>query len=220
MRLRNPFLRAGLAFAAVVIVGGGLWFDWDARSDGFTGYFDRRSAHAAGILASAEWRAMRAADDISAAPDGGEGCATEACRTAQALLGGRWAGIGDCAGGDAYRFTDGFAEVTSHRDGKPAETIRRRYRLVTASVQIRLLRGADGKPIERTVMKLPGDVEVFTLGRSAYVRRIFRAADADTLRLVLVEQRAGRSGPAAALIIDSQPTAGGAPVTYRRCPTA
>jgi hypothetical protein len=217
MRFGTPYLRAGLAFAVVVLFGGWLWLDWDAKLDGFAGYLDRRSAHAAGILASAEWRAMRAVGDFGPAADGGSACATEACRIADAVLGGRWAGIGDCSNGNAYRFTDGTAEVATLRDGRPVETASRRYRIVTATVQIRVPRGADGKPIERSVTKLPGDIEVFTLGRSAYVRRIFRAVDRDNVRLVLVEQRAARAGPASALVVDGMSTAGGADVAYRRC---
>jgi hypothetical protein len=218
MRLSNPFVRAGLAFAAVVLAGGWLWLDWDARLDGFSGYLDRRAAHESGILAGSEWKAMRQAGDVGVASAGGDGCLTDACRTAQAQLGGRWAGIADCAGGDRYRFTDGLAEITSLKNGQPAEVVRRRYRVVTAAVTLRPLRGPDGKPIDRSVAKLPGDIEVFTIGRSSYVRRIFRAADADTLRLVLVEQRAGRAGPPSTLLIEGRPPAGGAEVSYRRCP--
>ncbi len=220
MRLANPWLRAGLAFLAVVGVGGFLWLDWDARLDGFPGLVERRAAHAEGILSGAEWRAMKAAGDGAAAASGGDNCGGEACRTAQALLAGLWAGIGDCAAGDAYRFTDAAVAITSHKDGRPTETIRRRYRLVTAPVAIRLLRGPDGGPLERSVVKQPGDIEVFTLGRSSYVRRIFRAAEPDVVRLVLVEQRTGRSGPPRALIVDGRPVAGGAPVSYRRCPAS
>jgi hypothetical protein len=218
VRALNPFVRAALAFAAVVTVGGWLWFDWDARIDGFAGYLDRRAAREAGILAGAEWRAMKAAGDTNAAATGGAGCDTDACRTATALLAGRWAGIGDCASGNVYRFTDAAAEVVTLKDGRPVETISRRYRLVGAPVDLRLLRDGAGQATLRSVRKLPGDVEVFTLGRSAYVRRIFRAVDADTVKLVLVEQRAGRTGPAQAMIIDGAPTAGGPAVTYRRCP--
>jgi hypothetical protein len=87
-------------------------------------------------------------------------------------------------------------------------------------VQIRALRGADGKAIERSVTKQPGDIELFALGRSAHVRRIFRAADADNVRLLLLEQRTGRKGPASALIADGLPTAGGAQITHRRCPAS
>jgi hypothetical protein len=179
MLIRHPLLRAGLAFAVTVIVGGALWFDWEARTEGFAGWFDRRDARAAGILSGAEWRAMRAAGDTAPAAMGGDGCVTEACRTAQAQAGGRWAGIGDCASGDVYRFADGFVEVTSHQGGRPTTVVRRSYRVVTAPVTLRLLRGADGGPIERSLRKLPGDVEVFTLGRSSYVRRILRAAGPD-----------------------------------------
>jgi hypothetical protein len=209
-----------LAFAAVVLVGGWLWFDWDARIDGFSGYLDRRAAREAGILAGAEWRAMTAAGDTAAASAGGAGCGTDACRTARALLAGRWAGIGDCASGNVYRFTDAAAEVVTLKDGRPVETIVRRYRIVGAPVDLRLTRDGAGRTILRSVRKQPGDVEVFTLGRSAYVRRIFRAVDADTVKLVLVEQRAGRTGPAQALIVDGEPTTGGAAVSYRRCPAA
>ncbi|MGL4240912.1 MAG: hypothetical protein ACRCTI_07340 [Beijerinckiaceae bacterium] len=220
MRFANPYLRAGLAFAVVVIFGGWLWFDWDAKMEGFAGHLDRRAARDAGILASSEWRAMRAAGDIGPAASGGAACTTDACRTAEALLGGRWAGgAGDCASGNLYRFTDAAAEVATLKDGQVTETISRRYRVVGARVELRP-RGADGKPLERNVAKQPGDIEVFTLGRSAYVRRIFRAVDADNVRLVLVEQRAGRAGPAAAVIVDGAPAAGGAAVAYRRCPAA
>lgn len=221
MRKLSPYLRAGAAFAAVIAGGGWLWFEWDAKLDGFASHSDRRAAHAAGILAGAEWRAMRAAGDIAAATESGEGCTSEACRTAEAQLGGRWAGGGPCADADFYRFTDGFAEVTSHRQGKATDIVRRRYRIVAAPVTLRLLRGPDGQPMERTAVKLPGDIEVFTIGRSSYVRRIFRAADQDTVRLVLVEQRAGRSGPASAVVVDGRRAGGtGDGVVYRRCPPA
>ncbi len=218
MRKLNPYLRAGLAFAVVLLGGGWLWFDWDARLDGFAGHLDRRAAHAAGILSGAEWRAMQAAGDRAPGASGGEGCATEPCRTAQATLGGRWAGgAGTCADGDAYRFTDGYAEITSHADGRPTTVVRRGYRVVAAPVTLRVLRDRDGKPIERSLTKQPGDIEVATVGRSSYVRRIFRAVDRDSVRLILVEQRTGRTGPASALIVEGSPTAGGGEVMYRRC---
>jgi hypothetical protein len=218
MRKLSPYLRAGLAFAVVAFGGGWLWFDWDAKLDGFAGHLDRRAAHATGILASAEWRAMRAAGDLAPAAVGGEGCTSELCQTAQATLGGRWAGgAGTCENGDAYRFTDGFAEITSHASGKPTTIVRRAYRVVAAPVTLRLLRDRDGKPIERGVTKQPGDIEVATLGRSSYVRRIFRALDKDAVRLILVEQRTGRSGPAPTLIVEGRPVGGGDEVVYRRC---
>jgi hypothetical protein len=221
MRFGNSYLRAALAFVAVVGAGLWLWFDWDARLDGFAGHSDRRAAHASGILAGAEWKAMRAAGDAAPAADGGEGCASEACRTAQAQLGGLWAGGGGCGEGDRYRFADGFVEVVSHRDGKPSGSVRRGYRVVSAPVQLRPLRDREGRPFEVVVRKLPGDVEVFTIGRSTYVRRILRAADANTVRLVLVEQRIGRVGPASAMYIEGKPTSGGGgEVVYRRCPAA
>jgi hypothetical protein len=218
MRFGSPYLRAGLAFAVVVLGGGWMWLDWDAKLDGFAGFMDRRTAHAAGILAGAEWRNMRAAGDLAPGSSGGDGCAKELCLTAQATLGGRWAGGGGtCANGDAYRFADGYAEITSHADGKPTTVVRRAYRIVAAPVALRLLRDRDGKHMERSVTKLPGDVEVATLGRSAYVRRIFRALDKDAVRLILVEQRTARSGPASALILEGRPTGGGDEVVYRRC---
>jgi hypothetical protein len=218
MRKMGPYLRTGLAFAVVTLGGGWLWFDWDAKLDGFAGHLDRRAAQAAGILAGAEWRAMRAAGDLAPGASGGEGCATELCQTAQATLGGRWAGgAGTCANGDTYRFADGFAEITSHADGNPTTIVRRAYRVVAAPVTLRLLRDRYGKPIERSVTKQPGDVEVATLGRSSYVRRIFRAVDRDSVRLVLVEQRTGRAGLASALIVEGRPASGGDEVVYRRC---
>jgi hypothetical protein len=219
MRIGSPYLRAGLAFALVVLGGGWLWFDWDAKLDGFAGYFDRRAAHASGVVSGAEWRAMRAAGDANPAAEGGDGCGSEACRTAQAQVGGRWTGSAPCGSADSYRFTDGFAEVTSHQDGKPTTVVRRRYRIVAASVALRLLRDTDGRPIELGVVKRPGDIEVFTIGRSSYVRRILRAADADTVRLILVEQRAGRTGPPSTVIAEGRrPGGAGDEVIYRRCP--
>ncbi len=145
MRIANPFVKAGLAFAAVVLAGGWLWFDWDARLDGFAGHADRRAGHAAGILSGAEWKAMRAAGDDASAASGGDACTTEACRVAEAQAGGLWAGGGSCAEGDRYRFADGYVEVASHKDGKPVGAVRRGYRVVAAPVTLRLLRtGTDG----------------------------------------------------------------------------
>jgi hypothetical protein len=162
---------------------------------------------------------MRAAGDDAAAASGGDGCSTEACRVAAAQAGGLWAGGGSCAEGDLYRFADGYVEVTSHKDGRPAGVVRRGYRIVAAPVALRLLRDREGRPFEGAVRKLPGDVEVFTIGRSSYVRRIFRAVDGGNLRLVLVEQRVGRAGPASAMYVEGRPTAGGGPeIGYRRCP--
>jgi hypothetical protein len=219
MRFTNPFVKAGLAFLAVVGTGGWLWFDWDARLDGFNGHLDRRTAHAAGILAGAEWKAMRAAGDTAPAASGGDAaCASDGCRTAEAQMGGLWAGGGACAEGDRYRYTDGGVEITSHQAGVASGVVRRGYRIVAAPVNVRLLRDRDGKPFQRSITKQPGDIEVFTIGRSSYVRRIFRAADRDNVRLILVEQRAGRTGPAQVLYIEGRPTSGAGPeIAYRRC---
>jgi hypothetical protein len=219
MRISNPYVRMGLAFLATVVVGGWLWFDWDARLEGFTGYLDRRAAQTSGILAGAEWKAMRAAGDLAPAADGGDGCTTEGCKAAQALAGGLWRGAGACTEGDRYRFLDGAVEITSHRGGSASGVVRRGYRVVSAPVVLRLVRDGKGEPFERSIAKLPGDIEVFTIGRSSYVRRIFRAADGDTLRLVLVEQRARQPGPAHAMYIDGKSTSGAGPdVSYMRCP--
>jgi hypothetical protein len=219
MRFRNPYLKAGLAFLAAIGVGGWLWFDWDARMDGFAGHSDRRAAHAAGILAGAEWKAMRAAGDSASAAAGNDTiCTSEACLTATAQMAGLWAGGGSCAEGDRYRFTDAHADIASHQGGSPSRVIRRGYRIVAAPVTLRPLRDGAGRPLDRSVIKQPGDIEVFTIGRSSYVRRIFRALDRDNLRLILVEQRTGRAGPARAIYIEGQPTSGvGAEVAYRRC---
>jgi hypothetical protein len=220
MQLSNPFLRAGLAFLAVVATGGWLWFEWDARLDGFGGYLDRRAGHASGILSGVEWKSMRASGDHAAAASGTDAtCTSEACGTARAHMDGLWAGGASCAEGDRYRFTDSGVDITSHQAGRPSGMVRRGYRIVAAPVTLRLLRDRDGKPIERSVTKQPGDIEVFTIGRSSYVRRIFRAADSDTIRLILVEQRVGRTGPAFAIYVEGKPTSGGGPdISYRRCP--
>jgi hypothetical protein len=219
MWIRNPYVRMCAAFVATVFVGAAIWFEWDARLDGFSGHFDRRAAHGAGIIASSEWKSMRAAGDTAPVAKGGSGCTSDACRSAQAQVGGLWRGITTCADGDRYTFTDSAVEITSHSGGTPAGVVRRSYRLVVAPVTLRLLRDGTGASIERSVTKLPGDVEVFTVGRSSYVRRIFRAADSQTLRLILVEQRARQAGPAQAMYVEGKPTTGGgSEVAYTRCP--
>lgn len=216
---QRPILRAVAVFAATVAVGGLLWFEFGAKADGFAGYLDQRAAETNGIINSSEWRAMRAAGDRAAAAEGGDGCTTEACRTAMALIGGDWTGGGACNLGNRYRFTDAAAEIGDLRDGRVIGTNRRRYRVVSADVPVPVRRDGKGLPLQAQVTKRGGDVEVFTIGRQAYVRRIFRAVDQNTVMLVLVEERVGRRGPPHAHYVESRPTVPGPPLFYTRCPS-
>ncbi|MGL5137686.1 MAG: hypothetical protein ACRC7G_07950 [Beijerinckiaceae bacterium] len=216
--LQQPLLRMALGFASAVLAGGALWFEIDARIDGFTGHFDRRAAHAVGVIDVEEWRGMQAARDVAPASAGADGCTGEACRAATALMAGRWTAGAGCNLGNRYAFSDGYAEVADLRDGRVIGTNRRRYRLVAAAADVPLRRDGRGRPLALAVTKRPGDLEVFTLGRQAFVRRIFRKVDADTVMLVLVENRVGRKGPADALYAESRSLTGGEPLFYQRCP--
>jgi hypothetical protein len=207
-----------LGFASVVLLGGALWFEIDARMDGFSGHFDRRAAHAVGVIDSEEWRGMLAAGDLTPASYGGDTCANDACRRATALMAGRWTAGASCSLGNRYAFTDAHAEVADLRDGRAIGVNRRRWRLVGAAVDVPIRRDARGRPLALAVTKRAGDLEVFTLGRQAYVRRIFRKIDDDTIMLVLVENRVGRVGPASALYAESRSLTGGEPLFYKRCP--
>jgi hypothetical protein len=216
--LQQPLLRMAFGFVSALLVGGAIWFELDARMDGFPGHFDRRGAHAVGVIDAEEWRGMKAAGDAAPVSSGGAECASQACRAASALMAGRWTAGAGCNLGNRYVFTDGHAEVADLRDGRVIGTNRRLYRLVGAASDVPLRRDGRGRPLALAVTKRPGDLEVFTLGRQAYVRRIFRKVDADTIMLVLVENRVGRLGPADALYAESRSLTGGEPLYYRRCP--
>ena len=216
MPLRRIIIGMALAFAASAAAYG-LWLEAGARREGFAHLLDRRAAHASGILDAGEWRAMQAAGDLGAPAAGGEACLSAACRRAEAVVGGRWRGGADCAVGNVYRFTDGAAVIDDMAGEGVTGTARRRYRLVAAAVRVPIRAGGDGRPLDASVEKRPGDIEVWTLGASAYVRRIFRRTDPETVMLLLVQNRVGGAGPVHTLYADGRSTTGGGEVAYRRC---
>lgn len=209
-----------LATAALLLAVGGAWLELSARQDGFAHGLDRRTARLSGILDASEWRAMEAAGDRAAPASGGDddACGSATCREAEARLGGRWRRGEDCASGSRYRFADGTATVEDYAAGQPGRVARRSYRLVGAPAAVPLGRDGYGRPLAGTVWKKAGDVEVWTLGRSSYLRRVLRRRDPDTVDLVLVQARLDRAGPVATLYVDGRSTGGQDEAVYRRCP--
>lgn len=208
------------AAALLVVLAIALWLEIGARREGFAHIFDRRAAHAEGVLDAREWHAMKAAGDLTSPASGGEECRSDACHRAQAMLGGRWRGGQDCAFGSRYRFNDQNAIIQDIVADNPSPVVRRSYRIVGASVAVPLGQDGAGVALPGTVEKRAGDLEIWTLGTRSYVRRILRRHDQNTAELVLVQSRTGRSGPAATLYVSGRSTAGHGEVTYRRCPDA
>jgi hypothetical protein len=216
--IKDPKRRALIVAGVTILLGSAIWLEMEARFDGYGGFFDKREARASGIINAREWQLMQELGDAAAPSSGGAACTTPACRAAEALLGGRWRTGESCAIGSVYRVSDGGVEVTDVLSGEAKAFNTRKWRPVLATVPVSVRRDANDGTLSRIVEKRAGDLEVFTLSRSNYVRRIFRAIDKDTIMLVLVEQRRGNFGLPQVLIAEGRTTVGDAEVVYRRCP--
>ncbi len=216
--IKNPVKRALIVCGVTIVVGTAIWLEMEARFDGYGGYFDKREARASGIISAREWQLMQERGDTGLPSSGGAQCTTPACRTAEAMLAGRWRTGETCSTGSIYTVNEGGVDVTDVLNGERKASNRRMWRPVTADVPVSVRRDASDGTLSRSVDKRVGDLEVFTLSRSNYVRRIFRKVDQDTLMLVLVEQRRGNFGLPQVLITEGRATVGDAEVVYRRCP--
>jgi hypothetical protein len=216
--IQNPVRRALIVCGITIVVGTSIWLEMEARFDGYSGFFDKREARASGIVSAREWQLMQERGDAGAPSSGGEGCTSVACRAAEAMLAGRWRPGDSCATGSIYKVSDGGVEVRDVVAGEMRASNRRTWRPVLATLPVSVRRDANDGTLSRAVEKRVGDIEVFSLSRSEYVRRIFRKLDNDTLMLVLVEQRRGNFGLPQVLITEGRATVGDAEVVYRRCP--
>jgi hypothetical protein len=216
--IKNPKKRALIVAAVTIVLGTAIWLEMEARFEGYGGFFDRHTARASGIINAREWVLMQEVSDTASPSSGGSECTTPACRAAAAIVAGRWRTGESCATGSIYKVSDGGVEVTDVVSGEMRASNRRMWRPVGATVPISVRRDANDGTLSRSVEKRAGDLEVFTLSRSNYVRRIFRKLDNDTLMLVLVEQRRGNFGLPQVLITEGRATVGDAEVVYRRCP--